>query len=84
MNINEEELTAVTGGATQNRHDPAVCRTRREATQSCWGFLGTYWCDHYRRKKDSNESNAFQDVYKVECAMGYFKYDEIKPLDPSI
>ena len=81
--IGEKDLDSVTGGATQNRYDPNVCPGRRRAEQSCWGFLGTIWCDHYRRKYNRDKSDSFLSIFDVECVMGSFRYEEERPIDPS-
>ena len=70
--INEEQLDAVSGGASQNRYDPARCNPERSwrTTYECVGFLSSVYCDHYTRTYLDRVNR-----YWHKCAMGCFDYE---------
>ncbi|MCL2010655.1 MAG: hypothetical protein FWG71_08975 [Synergistaceae bacterium] len=73
MELQETELEGASGGATQNRYDPAKCRQYKEASYDCVGFLQLVWCDHYRKNFVRYEDN--KTVYSHWCAHSCFYYE---------
>ena len=81
IELKEEQLEAASGGATQNRYDPAKCRQYKEAAYDCVGFLGLVWCDHYRKNFVRYEDNL--TVYSHWCAHSCFYYERgVEERDP--
>ena len=72
VELSEEDLAAISGGATQNRYDAKVCHSLTEARYECVGFLERCWCDHYRRTETGKDNNYY--YHEHSCAMGCFKY----------
>ena len=79
--IHEEQLKEVTGGWSENRYNPAECKSLNKIKDECLGFLFLRWCDHYRQtyirtdafRRNPNERETYMKIYKHECAMGAFK-----------
>ena len=72
--LNEEDLDAVSGGATENRYDANVCHGLTEARYECVGFLQWCWCDHYRETELARTEDEV--MYAIKCAMGCFSYEK--------
>ena len=74
--LNEDELSKVPGGATQNRYDPKVCCNYTKVEYRCVGFLEWTHCDHYRIEKRNEKDFAY---HSHRCVMGRFNYTEEVP-----
>jgi hypothetical protein len=72
--LGEEQLREVSGGATQNRHDPKSCVNLTRTKYECVGLLAICWCDHYRRT-DTGAKKGRVFLYRHDCAMGAFSYE---------
>ena len=71
--LTEEDLDAVSGGWTQNRYDPAVCKPELGRTRyECLGFL--CWCDHLRVENDVGTIGGGTKLSRYICDMGAFNY----------
>ena len=80
VQLNEDDLEAATGGATQNRFNAAECSKHNDVHYNCVGFLSATWCDHYRKTVD--DSSEWETKIHRWCAMGIFDVKETKPKDP--
>ena len=77
--LNEDDLAAAAGGATQNRWDAKKCSGISEASYDCVGFLGATWCDHYRYEKRYGAGITY---HSHRCVMGRFNYTNEIAYDP--
>ena len=66
--ISEEQLEAVSGGASVNRYCPEWCKDLTKARMACW--FPIVWCDHYRETETDRDEYA--KYYRVSCTMGAF------------
>jgi len=66
--ISEEQLEAVTGGASVNRYCPEWCKGLTKARMACW--FPIVWCDHYRETHYTESAHYIETTYS--CAMGAF------------
>ena len=80
LELTEEELLAVTGGATKNRFDKAECSKHSDVHFNCVGFMSLTWCDHYRKWVD-NKSEWETKIHRW-CTMGFFDVRETIPKTP--
>jgi len=79
IELKEDQLDNVSGGATENRHDPKVCPNLTRTRYECVGFLQATPCDHLKRTKVKDMSGDYAtydrtNVYRIVCAMGSFDY----------
>jgi len=77
--VSEESLEAVVGGVTlpkENRHNPAICSQYNKTHDYCLGFLGMFWCEHYRSDSIGLRDNTNREILQKKCVMGYFDYED--------
>ena len=75
--LSEEDLGAVSGGATQNRYNPNVCKPGfmyMPKGNGCDNGLFDMWCDHYRREFEGYFGDHNLEAYRHKCVMGAFNY----------
>jgi len=80
IELSEDELLAVSGGATQNRYDPVECSKHNDVHLNCVGVLSARWCDHYRKHVDN--SSEWETKIHRWCVMGFFNVKETIPKTP--
>ena len=72
--LKEEDLEAAAGGIfgqTENRYDPKICDNTIKVLYECVGFLGHFWCDHYKEGKTGSGRPY------VKCNMGKYDYEPV-------
>ena len=69
--LSSEQLGEVSGGWSENRYDPNVCKGLTQARPECAGFAGLKWCDHLRCKPVQTVGLEY-NRYEWSCAQQAF------------
>ena len=80
--LNEEELDSISGGWSEDRYDPKVCKNLTRVKYECVGFMAGCWCDHYRRVSNPAGGAPGNFISRHDCVMGAFSYEGRQNGDP--